>query len=127
VLFAWFGSEESGGYGAKYLLDKPLVPQSSIVANLEFEMIGRSDPAVASKVAKCGISVLDSPADIQTSVPITATYALTNATLPYVTSVADSGWKGALRADAALAAGGHRRAAGGSRSSRLPSSSRSAC
>ena len=49
VLFAWFGSEESGGYGAKYLLDKPLVPQSSIVANLEFEMIGRSDPAVASK------------------------------------------------------------------------------
>ena len=49
VLFAWFGSEEAGGYGARHFLDKPLVPQHSIVANLEFEMIGRSDPAVAEK------------------------------------------------------------------------------
>jgi hypothetical protein len=49
VLFAWFGSEEAGGYGARNFLEKPLVPQSSIVANLEFEMIGRSDPAVAAK------------------------------------------------------------------------------
>lgn len=49
VLFAWFGSEEAGGYGARNFLEKPLVPQSSIVANLEFEMIGRSDPKVADK------------------------------------------------------------------------------
>jgi hypothetical protein len=49
VLFAWFGSEEAGGYGARNFLEKPLVPQSAIVANLEFEMIGRSDPAVAAK------------------------------------------------------------------------------
>ena len=49
VLFAWFGSEEAGGYGARNFLEKPLVPLTSIVANLEFEMIGRSDPAVAAK------------------------------------------------------------------------------
>jgi Zn-dependent M28 family amino/carboxypeptidase len=42
-----FGSEELGGYGARYFLAHPPVPLTSIVANLEFEMIGRSDPAVA--------------------------------------------------------------------------------
>jgi len=47
IMFALFGSEELGGYGARYFLAHPPVPLSSIVANLEFEMIGRSDPAVA--------------------------------------------------------------------------------
>ena len=47
ILFAFFGSEELGGYGDRYFLDHPPVPLTSIVANLEFEMIGRSDPAVA--------------------------------------------------------------------------------
>ncbi|MFL6300490.1 MAG: M20/M25/M40 family metallo-hydrolase [Terriglobales bacterium] len=47
IMFAFFGSEELGGYGAKYFLAHPPVPLTSIVANLEFEMIGRSDPAVA--------------------------------------------------------------------------------
>lgn len=49
VMFAWFGSEESGGAGASDFLNKPLVAKDKIVANLEFEMIGRSDPAVADK------------------------------------------------------------------------------
>ena len=47
VVFAWFGSEEVGGYGARYFVDKPVVPLTSIAANLEFEMIGRPDPSIA--------------------------------------------------------------------------------
>ncbi len=46
IVFAWFGSEEAGGYGADYFVGKPVVPLQSIIANLEFEMIGRPDPAV---------------------------------------------------------------------------------
>ena len=46
VVFAMFGSEEKGGFGARYWLDHPTVPLDHIVANLEFEMIGRADPAV---------------------------------------------------------------------------------
>ena len=46
VIFAWFGSEEAGGYGARHFIDAPPVPLDTIVANLEFEMIGRSDKAV---------------------------------------------------------------------------------
>jgi len=45
-MFAWFGSEESGGFGARHFIDAPPVPLSTIVANLEFEMIGRPDPKV---------------------------------------------------------------------------------
>jgi hypothetical protein len=47
VVFALFGSEEIGGYGARYFLDHPPVPLNSLVANLEFEMIGRPDTKVA--------------------------------------------------------------------------------
>jgi hypothetical protein len=47
VIFTWFGSEEAGGFGARHFLDSPPVPLESIVANLEFEMIGRPDPGVA--------------------------------------------------------------------------------
>lgn len=46
VIFVWFGSEESGGYGARHFIDAPPVPLEKIVANLEFEMIGRADKAV---------------------------------------------------------------------------------
>jgi aminopeptidase YwaD len=47
VLFALFGSEETGrGYGAVYYREKPPVPLMDIAANLEFEMIGRPDPKV---------------------------------------------------------------------------------
>jgi aminopeptidase YwaD len=47
VVFAWFGSEEAGGYGARYFVEKPVIPLEKIVANLEFEMIGRPDPGIA--------------------------------------------------------------------------------
>jgi hypothetical protein len=46
LIFALFGSEELGGYGDRYFLEHPPVPLERIVANLEFEMIGRRDPAL---------------------------------------------------------------------------------
>lgn len=46
IVFAWFGSEESGGAGSRYFADKPVVPLDRIVANLQFEMIGRPDAKV---------------------------------------------------------------------------------
>jgi len=49
ILFVLFGSEELGGYGNQYFLDHPPLPLAQIVANLEFEMIGRPDPALATK------------------------------------------------------------------------------
>ena len=48
IVFALFGSEELGGFGARAFLAHPPVPINSIVANLEFEMIGRPDPSVAT-------------------------------------------------------------------------------
>ena len=46
IVFALFGSEEIGGFGNAAFLSHPPVPLTSIVANLEFEMIGRADPAI---------------------------------------------------------------------------------
>ncbi|BDZ44175.1 alanine dehydrogenase [Naasia aerilata] len=44
-------------------------------------------------------------ANMPGAVPNTSTFALTNATLPYVRSIAGLGWRDALRADPALALG----------------------
>jgi hypothetical protein len=49
VLFVLFGSEEQGGLGALYFRERPPVPLAKMVANLEFEMIGRPDPKVPPK------------------------------------------------------------------------------
>jgi alanine dehydrogenase len=46
-------------------------------------------------------------ANMPGAVPHTSTYALTNVTLPYVVELANRGWRDALRADPALAAGLH--------------------
>ena len=46
VYFAFFGSEETGGAGARYFKDHPPVPLNKIFANIEFEMIGWPDPKV---------------------------------------------------------------------------------
>jgi hypothetical protein len=48
VIFALFGSEEMGGLGSTYFRQHPPLPLKQIAANLEFEMIGRPDPAVKS-------------------------------------------------------------------------------
>jgi alanine dehydrogenase len=44
-------------------------------------------------------------ANMPGAVPNTSTYALTNATMPYVRAIANSGWKTALQANPALALG----------------------
>ncbi|MDT5091903.1 MAG: alanine dehydrogenase [Mycobacterium sp.] len=44
-------------------------------------------------------------ANMPGAVPRTSTYALTNATMPYVIKLADEGWRAACQADAALAKG----------------------
>jgi aminopeptidase YwaD len=49
IVFAFFGSEEAGGYGSRFFTDRPVVPLSQIVANLQFEMIGRPDAAVPAE------------------------------------------------------------------------------
>ncbi len=46
VYFVCFGSEESGGFGANYFVNNLPFPKDKLVANLEFEMIGRADAAV---------------------------------------------------------------------------------
>jgi alanine dehydrogenase len=50
-------------------------------------------------------SVFYCVANMPGAVPHTSTYALTNATLPYVMRLADLGWADAVAADPALAAG----------------------
>ena len=46
VIFALFGSEEPGGLGSTYFREHPPLPLRKIALNLEFEMLGRADPAV---------------------------------------------------------------------------------
>lgn len=50
-------------------------------------------------------SVFYCVANMPGAVPNTSTYALTNATLPYVVALADKGWQQALREDRSLALG----------------------
>ena len=47
VYFVLFGSEEEGGLGSTYFREHLPVPLEDLDAMLEFEMIGRADPAVA--------------------------------------------------------------------------------
>jgi Zn-dependent M28 family amino/carboxypeptidase len=46
VIFALWGSEETGLLGARYFLKHPTFELNDIIANLEFEMIARPDPKV---------------------------------------------------------------------------------
>jgi alanine dehydrogenase len=59
-----------------------------------------SDP-----VFQVGPALYYGVANMPGAVPFTSTFALTNATLPYVVEVASGGWADAVRADPALAAG----------------------
>ncbi len=49
IVFAFFGSEEAGGFGSRFFADKPVVPLTQVVANLQFEMIGRPDGKVPAQ------------------------------------------------------------------------------
>jgi Zn-dependent M28 family amino/carboxypeptidase len=42
LLFVWHAGEEKGLYGSKYFADNPVVPISSIVTQLNIDMIGRN-------------------------------------------------------------------------------------
>jgi hypothetical protein len=46
VYFAFFGSEEAGGFGSQHFVNTLPFPKEKLVANLQFEMIGRPDPKV---------------------------------------------------------------------------------
>jgi Zn-dependent M28 family amino/carboxypeptidase len=48
VYFVLFGSEERGGYGSQHFIKNSPIPLNNIVADLQFEMIGRPDPKVAA-------------------------------------------------------------------------------
>jgi Zn-dependent M28 family amino/carboxypeptidase len=49
VYFLFTGSEELGLLGGTYFIQHPPIPPARIIANLEFEMIGRPDPKIAPK------------------------------------------------------------------------------
>jgi hypothetical protein len=46
IVFALFGSEERGNLGSRHFADAGTVPLAQVVANLQFEMIGRPDSVV---------------------------------------------------------------------------------
>lgn len=57
VLFVWHSGEESGLQGSRYMADFPVVPEESIQAQLNIDMIGRNrdnDPSEASTVYVIG-------------------------------------------------------------------------
>lgn len=47
IYFVCFGSEERGGLGSRYFVDHSPIPLERIVANIQFEMLGRPDSKVA--------------------------------------------------------------------------------
>ena len=59
----------------------------------------------ADPVYRVHDTVFYAVANMPGAVPHTSTYALTNVTLPYAVEIANRGWRAALKADQALAAG----------------------
>ena len=49
IYFVCFGSEEIGGVGATYFVENLPFPKEKLIANLEFEMIGRPDAKVKAE------------------------------------------------------------------------------
>ena len=46
IYFVCFGSEERGGHGARYFIEHSPVPLEKIVADIQFEMLGRPDAKI---------------------------------------------------------------------------------
>ncbi len=46
VFFAFYGSEEAGGFGSSYFVQNLAFPKEKLIANLQFEMLGRADAKV---------------------------------------------------------------------------------
>lgn len=49
IYFALFGSEEAGGHGSTFFVNNLAFPKEKLVANLQFEMIGRPDAKVKAE------------------------------------------------------------------------------
>lgn len=46
IYFVFYGSEEAGGFGSRYFVENLAFPKEKLIANLQFEMLGRADPKV---------------------------------------------------------------------------------
>ncbi|HEY5836853.1 alanine dehydrogenase [Streptomyces sp.] len=81
----------------------------SVLVDIAIDQGGCFEDSRATTHAEPTFTVHDSVfycvANMPGAVPNTSTYALTNATLPYVVELADRGWREALRRDPALALG----------------------
>lgn len=83
--------------------------QGSVLVDIAIDQGGCFEDSRPTTHAEPTFTVHDSVfycvANMPGAVPNTSTYALTNATLPYIVELADRGWRDALRRDPALALG----------------------
>ncbi len=100
------------GAAAPKLVSNELVAQmkpGSVLVDIAVDQGGCFEDTHATTHADPTYPVHDSifycVANMPGAVPNTSTYALTNATMPYVVAVADKGWRQACRDDASLAKG----------------------
>lgn len=100
------------GAKAPKLVSNNLVSQmknGSVLVDIAIDQGGcfeDSQPTThAEPTFKVHNSVFYCVANMPGAVPVASTYALTNATLPYVLSIANHGWEAACRKDSALAKG----------------------
>ena len=100
------------GAKAPKLLSNSLVQRmkpGSVLVDIAIDQGGCFEDSHATTHAdptyKVHESVFYCVANMPGAVPRTSTYALTNATLPYVVALADKGWEAACEADAGLKAG----------------------
>ncbi|MCZ4517886.1 alanine dehydrogenase [Rhodococcus ruber] len=100
------------GAKAPKLISNSLVQRmkpGSVLVDIAIDQGGCFEDSVATTHAdptyKVHESVFYCVANMPGAVPRTSTYALTNATLPYVVALADKGWEAACEADPGLKAG----------------------
>jgi alanine dehydrogenase len=100
------------GAAAPKLVSNALVAQmkpGSVLVDIAIDQGGCFEDSHATTHADPTYQVHDSTfycvANMPGAVPNTSTYALTNATLPYVVALADKGWEQACRDDRSLALG----------------------
>ena len=83
--------------------------QGSVLVDIAIDQGGCFEDSKATTHAEPTYQVHNSifycVANMPGAVPVTSTYALTNATLPYALSIANKGWQKALREDSNLAKG----------------------
>ena len=83
--------------------------QGSVLVDIAMDQGGCFEDSKATTLAEPTYQVHNSifycVANMPGAVPVTSTYALTNATLPYALSIANKGWQKALKEDSNLAKG----------------------